>query len=119
MSPSLSLNTQVASTAETLSIPPATAFKTFTVKVKSILPEDNQGLPHQNFVVTAADGQVWEVNNDTHYGSKVIGLAVGEALTIKGVTYKDTNKQGIHWTHKANKPDDAGWIKDPGGKIYQ
>ncbi|HBN09128.1 MAG TPA: hypothetical protein DD435_10935, partial [Cyanobacteria bacterium UBA8530] len=110
--PTLSLTTKAVSTISTLAVPPASAFKTFTVKVTSILPLDKKGLPHQNFIVVASDGQVYEVNNDTKYGSEVPDLTVGLALVIKGTTYSGS-KQGIHWTHKANQPGDAGWIKTP------
>lgn len=101
-----------------MGIPPASAFVTVKATVKTILPLDTQGLPHQNFVVVA-NGQTYEVNNDTKYGSEVPGLKVGMVLTIKGTTYKDTHKQGIHWTHHANQLGDAGWIKTPDGKLYE
>jgi PBP1b-binding outer membrane lipoprotein LpoB len=117
--PTLTLAAKAVSTISAQSVPPASAFKTFNVKVKGILPLDKKGLPHQNFIVIASDGQVYEVNNDTKYGSEVPDLTVGETLVIKGTTYSDTNKQGIHWTHKANQPGDAGWIKTPDGQIYQ
>ncbi|MGE5706854.1 MAG: hypothetical protein ACM3YO_00840, partial [Bacteroidota bacterium] len=51
---SLTLNprtTLSTTTYESLAVPPASAFKTFTVKVTKILPDDTQGLTHQNFVV--------------------------------------------------------------------
>lgn len=119
---SLTLTPRVAtstSTYESLAVPPASAFKTFTVKVSKILPDDNQGLTHQNFVVVANDGLTYDVNNSTTHGQKVEGLKIGLSLTIKGTVYKDSKKQGIHWTHHANKPGDAGWIKTPDGKIFE
>lgn len=108
-----------SSAVEALGIPPQSAFKTFDVVVTKVLPEDNSGLTHQNFVVkTVSGGTVYEVNNSTTHGSEVEGLKVGLQLEIRGVVYKDKYSQGIHWTHHANKPGDAGWIK-ANGKVYE
>ncbi|HEY9856722.1 MAG TPA: DUF3465 domain-containing protein [Stenomitos sp.] len=105
---------------EALAVPPQSAFKTFDVVVTKILPDDNSGLTHQNFVVkTVKSGEIYNVNNSTTHGSEVVGLHVGENLEIRGVVYKDTKSQGIHWTHHADKPGDAGWIKDEDGKVFE
>ncbi|HBN07472.1 MAG TPA: hypothetical protein DD435_02115 [Cyanobacteria bacterium UBA8530] len=104
---------------ESKAVPPASAFKTVEAEVQKILPEDNSGLTHQNFIVIGKDGKTYTVNNSTTHGSAVAGLKVGLSLTIKGTTYKNGANFGLHWTHKANKPGDAGWIKTPDGKIYE
>lgn len=113
------LSSQTAQGAlEAQGVPPASAFVTIEATVTRMLPEDNHGLPHQNFVVEELSpkaGVTLQVNNDTKYGTKVPGLAVGQKLIIRGTTYPG----GIHWTHKANKPGDAGYIKTADGKIYQ
>lgn len=106
---------------DALGVPPQSAFKTFTVVVTKILPEDTQGLTHQNFLVKAVSpdaGAIYEVNNSTTHGTEVPNLEVGYKLTIRGTVYTG-RKKGIHWTHKANKPGDAGWIKTENGKIYE
>lgn len=106
---------------EALAVPPQSAFKTFSVVVTKVLPEDNSGLTHQNFVVKAISpdaGGIYEVNNSTTHGSEVPNLKVGVKLTIRGTVYTG-RKQGIHWTHKANKAGDAGWIKTEDGKVYE
>lgn len=114
------VKTTASSSVEALGIPPQSAFKTFDVVVTKILPEDTHGLTHQNFVVkTVKDGEVYAVNNSTTHGSEVEGLHVGEELEIRGVVYKDKYSQGIHWTHHANKPGDAGWIKDEDGEVFE
>jgi hypothetical protein len=119
--PALTATSQQASAVESQSVPPASAFKTIQAKVTKILPMDTHGLPHQNFVVTVISGNTGkpgdslQVNNDTKYGSEVEGLKVGDELTIKGTTYPG----GIHWTHRANKPGDAGYIKTADGTIYE
>lgn len=101
------------------SVPRPSQFVTISCTVTQILPPDTSGLPHQIFDVQDTQGDTLEVDNDTHYGSEVQGLYVGERLTIRGVEYHDPNKDGIHWTHHANRPGDAGWIKTPDGQIYQ
>ncbi|HEY9721187.1 MAG TPA: DUF3465 domain-containing protein [Oscillatoriaceae cyanobacterium] len=103
-------------------IPPDNQFQTVKGIVDSIMPADNSGLPHQRFVLrqtTPDAGQMLEVDNDTHYGSLVPNLKVGDSLTIKGVEYHDPNKDGIHWTHHANVPGDAGFIQTADGHVYQ
>lgn len=103
---------------EALGVPPQSAFKTFEVVVVKLLPDDTQGLTHQNFVVKTDKGEVYEVNNSTSHGTEVEDLDIGDELTIRGTVYRG-KKQGIHWTHRADKPGDAGWIKDAAGKIYE
>lgn len=113
------VKTASSSAVEALAIPPQSAFKTFDVVVTKILPADNNGLTHQNFVVkTVSGGAIYQVNNSTTHGSEVPNLKVGEELEIRGVVYKDKVSQGIHWTHHANKPGDAGWIKAD-GQVYE
>lgn len=119
--PTTLTTTKVAASSpvEALGVPPQSAFKTFDVVVTQILPEDTNGLTHQNFVVkTVAGGAVYEVNNSTTHGTEVAGLDVGDKLKIRGTVYTG-KKNGIHWTHHANKPGDAGWIKDEAGKVYE
>ena len=113
---------RVAQQVEAKAVPPQSAFVTIKVTVKTILPDDNTGLPHQNFVVTELSptaGLVLQVNNDTKFGSKV-PLKVGDSLTIRGVTYgKPTRPSGIHWTHKADDAGDAGFIQTADGTKYE
>ncbi|HEY9897649.1 MAG TPA: DUF3465 domain-containing protein [Pantanalinema sp.] len=115
---------QTSSIVEAKAVPVASAFDTITATVTEILPADSHGLPHQNFIVSEISprqGLKVEVNNDTKYGSEVKGLKVGMKLVIKGVRYHDDkrDKDGIHWTHKATKAGDAGYIQTPDGKKYE
>jgi hypothetical protein len=108
-----------AAAVQAQGVPPQSQFQVVTGKVSNILPEDTSGLPHQNFVITTATGKPMTVNNDTKFGSKVTGLKLGDQLTIRGVVYHDGNRDGIHWTHHANKPNDAGYIKTANGTVFQ
>jgi hypothetical protein len=100
-------------------VPPQSAFTTIKGKVTSIMPDDTHGLPHQNFYILDTKGRKMAVNNDTKFGSKVQNLKVGDEVTIKGVEYHDKKADGIHWTHKANKPGDAGYIQTADGTKYE
>lgn len=112
--------TNVASTSfETRVVPAASEFVTVSGTVKEVLPMDTQGLTHQNFMFAGKDGKLYRVNNSTTHGSEIPGLKTGLALTIKGTVYKNGKQYGLHWTHHADKPGDAGWIKTPDGKIYE
>ncbi|MEB3236286.1 MAG: DUF3465 domain-containing protein [Candidatus Sericytochromatia bacterium] len=118
---SLRPTAQASGIVESLGIPPAHKFVTVQCIVTKILPDDTQGLPHQLFMVRVTKGTsegVYEVSNNTHHGSKVTNLKVGDALTIRGTLYTGGDR-GIHWTHQANKPFDAGWIKTKDGAVYQ
>ncbi|MEB3298409.1 MAG: DUF3465 domain-containing protein [Candidatus Sericytochromatia bacterium] len=106
---------------ESLGVPPAHKFVTVQCLVTKLLPDDNVGLPHQLFMVKVTKGTsegVYEVSNNIRHGSKVTGLKVGDPLTIRGTLYTGGDK-GIHWTHQADKPFDAGWIKTKDGRVYQ
>lgn len=105
--------------AETRAVPPQSAFRTVEATVTKVLPEDNSGLTHQNFVVTTERNEVYTVNNSTTHGTAVAGLAVGLKLRIRGTVYKNGNRQGLHWTHKASKPGDAGWIETMDGRRFE
>jgi hypothetical protein len=98
-------------------------FVTIQAQVAELLPDDNHGLPHQNFVVKESApqaGLMLTVNHDTKYGKKVAGLKVGDKLTIRGVLYHNGHgRDGIHWTHHKDRADDAGFIKTADGTVYQ
>ena len=121
MAPSSPIGVTSASTQLTAeSVPPQSQFVTIQCTVVKLLPADNYGLPHQIFDVEETDnGALLEVDNDTHYGTEVPNLQAGDDLTIRGVEYHDTDKDGIHWTHHANKLGDAGYIETSDGTLYQ
>jgi hypothetical protein len=105
--------------------PDPSEFVTIKAVVTQLLPDSdnpNNGLKHQNFIVQESSpqsGLALTVNNDITVGQRVAGLAVGEALTIRGITYQDPGKNGIHWTHHTNRPGDGGFIQTPDGHVYQ
>lgn len=103
-------------------IPGPSQFATIQGVVVKVLPGDNSGLKHQNWVIketSPTPGALVTVNNDITVGQQVTPLAVGAAMTIKGVMYHDPGLDGIHWTHHANSPNDAGYIKLATGQTFQ
>ena len=111
-----------SSTLTSQSVPPQSDFTTIQCTITQMLPTDPNGFGHQRFIVQETspdDGMTLEVDNDLTNGEEVPGLQVGENLTIRGVEYHDPGKDGIHWTHHANVPGDAGYIETPDGSIYQ
>ena len=99
-----------------------TNFTTIMVQVVKLLPDDSHGLPHQKFVVRQLKpetGMIMEVAHDTKYAPPVDDLRPGDKLVIRGVEWHDQRSDGIHWTHHASKPGDAGFIQTEDGRIYQ
>lgn len=102
-------------------------FATITGTVSELLPDTSPpgGLPHQHFWFQEDGGLRLRVDNDTKFGTEVPGLAPNQRLTIKGIRYHDDPsngypaRDGIHWTHHKDVPNDAGFIQTPDGKIYQ
>lgn len=93
----------------------STTQSAFVIKkgiVSKILPLDTKGLPHQNFVIRS--DRMYEVNNDTQYGTFVPDLRVGSNVEIKGQIYRNGNKWGLHFTHRKSYP---GNVYESGGYI--
>jgi len=117
-SPVVAPTSQATSTLQAAGIPPQSAFVVVSARVVQLLPDDNVGLPHQNFVVKLnATGETYTVNNDTKYGTKVPNLEVGTVMTIRGTTYNNSGRKGLHWTHHADRPGDAGYIQTSEGRF--
>lgn len=117
--PSAQLGRTTNATLTAEAVPPQSAFVTVNCTVTKLLPDDNDGLTHQNFFVKQDGGTTLQVNNSTTHGAKVPDLDVGEKLVIRGVIYHGNKSDGIHWTHHANKLNDAGYIQTDDGKRYQ
>ena len=100
-------------------VPSQSQFATVQGVVTQLLPDDTSGLQHQNWVIKTSNGMTLIVNNDVTVGQRVSPMAVGEAMTVRGVEYHDPGKDGIHWTHHANVPNDAGYVQLATGQKFQ
>lgn len=95
----------------------------FTGTVTEKLPDDNNGLKHEVFMLKLTNskyvGKVIKVAHDTSF-APYVPLAVGDTLEIKGDFLPDaTPDMVLHWTHKSDNPKHpSGYIK-LNGKIYE
>jgi hypothetical protein len=119
-------------------VPTKDELTTMKATVVDILPDrynPRNGLSHQVLMVEVHDildgpntadrtdpisvkGQVIEVNNDMSpcIGTKA-DVSKGQTIFVRGKLYHNDakgdkpDKDGIHWTHKADQPGDAGYIR--------
>ena len=82
--------------------------------VKKLLPEDDNGLRHQKFLVKISDEQTLLFAHNIDLTS-AIPLAVGDTIQFRG-EYVYNPKGGIvHWTHRdPHGKIEGGWIKHNG-----
>lgn len=90
----------------------------FAARVKKLLPDDTQGLPHQRFLLELNNGTTVLVAHDTKYAPKV-PIQPGDIVTIQG-EYVWNKKGGlVHWTHHSDSPRHRGGYIDFNGQRYQ
>jgi len=81
-----------------------------TAKVKKILREDTQGLPHQRFLIELSNGSTVLIAHDLKM-APAVPISPGDIVSIRGEYI--WNKLGglIHWTHHSDTPKhENGWI---------
>ena len=86
--------------------------------VTSLLPPDNDGKPHQRFILKLSDGTTLLVAHNLSLAEKV-PLERFDDVEIKGQF--EANERGgvLHWTHHdPAKRHAEGWIKHK-GRVYQ
>jgi translation initiation factor IF-1 len=90
----------------------------FAARVKKLLPDDTQGLPHQRFLLELNNGTTVLVAHDIKYAPKV-PIQPGDIVTIQG-EYVWNKKGGlVHWTHHSDSPRHRGGYIDFNGQRYQ
>lgn len=89
-----------------------------TGTVTRILSDDNDGSPHQRFVLRLSNGLTVLVAHNIDVAPRLNGLAVGDTVEFLG-EYVWTEQGGtVHWTH--HDPEGThhdGWLKWD-GKTY-
>ena len=87
--------------------------------VTRLLVDDDEGSPHQRFVIRTPSGQTLLVTHNLDLAPRLNGLRVGDAVNVHG-EYEWNDQGGLmHWTH--DDPDGqhaAGYI-DWKGRRYQ
>jgi len=78
--------------------------------VTNILPDDNQGLPHQSWEAQLSDGSTITVVYNSNMGDRV-PVEVGMTFSVGGQFIWTKDGGLIHWLHhdpKKKRPD--GWV---------
>lgn len=87
--------------------------------VAKVLPDDNDGLRHQRFIVRLDNGQSLLVAHNLDLAERVAGLHAGDRVVLHGEYVWNAKGGVIHWTHRdprgRHRP---GWIKHD-GHTYQ
>ena len=81
-------------------------------EVIKILPDDNNGTPHQRFIIKLDDGITLLIAHNTDLAPRLNGLKVGDQVSVFG-EYEWNDKGGIiHWTHHdPQNQHPHGWIR--------
>jgi hypothetical protein len=88
-------------------------------RVERILADDNDGSPHQRFIIVTDSGLSLLIAHNIELAPRLDGLAAGDRVSVFG-EYEWNDKGGlIHWTH-----DDPGGNHQAGyiewhGRRYQ
>ena len=88
-------------------------------RVVRLLPEDDDGIRHQKFILQLNSGQKLLVAHNIDLAGRVEALEPGDTVEFRGEF--EWNPQGgvIHWTHRDPERRHAdGWLKH-NGRTYQ
>ena len=88
-------------------------------RVTRLLADDNDGSPHQRFIVELRTGQTLLIAHNIDLAPRIDSLEVDDEVEFFG-EYEWNAKGGtIHWTHHDPKGRHvAGWLKHA-GRVYQ
>ncbi len=87
--------------------------------VIKLLPDDNEGIRHQRFIVRLSSGQTVLIAHNVDLAPRVSALRPGDDISFSGV-YEWNERGGIvHWTHRDPEGrHPAGWIRH-NGQLFQ
>lgn len=86
-----------------------------TGTVTSILPDDNQGLPHQKYYISVAGQINLEIVSNLDFDR--IPLQVGQTVSVCG-EYINAGSGMIHWTHYDPHGGHANGFTYLNGQVY-
>jgi hypothetical protein len=83
--------------------------------VIKVLPDDNNGIRYQDFIIKLASGQTVLVAHNIDLAPKIVNLTENDHVAFYG-EYEWNAKGGvIHWTHRdPNNRHVHGWLKHDG-----
>jgi len=81
-------------------------------RVVRILPDDNDGSPHQRFVLRLDSGQTVLIAHSIDIAARVFPLDVGDVVSFQGEYVWNPRGGLVHWTHRDPAGRHAaGWLK--------
>ena len=83
--------------------------------VVRVLADDQEGNPHQRFILRLASGQTLLVAHNIDLAPRVEGLKPGDTVAFRGVYEWNAEGGTVHWTHR--DPDGRhapGWLRFAG-----
>ena len=87
--------------------------------VLKMLADDNDGSPHQRFVVALPSGQTLLIAHNIDLAPRIVGLREGDMVSFSGEYEWNPEGGVIHWTHHdPRNRHPSGWIRH-NGKLYQ
>lgn len=87
--------------------------------VTRLLPDDNAGSRHQQFIVRLGSGQTLLIAHNVDVAPRVEPLAVGDAVGFCGIYEWNSEGGLVHWTHHdPSGVHPPGWIEHD-GTIFQ
>jgi hypothetical protein len=80
-------------------------------KVKKLLSEDDQGLPHQKFLLVLSNGTTVLIAHNIKIADRV-PVSAGDTVKVHGEYIWNPRGGLIHWTHRSDTPyHEGGWIE--------
>ena len=88
-------------------------------QVIKVLPDDNQGIRHQRFILRLPSGLTMLIAHNIDKAPRIKNLHKGDLIAFRG-EYIWNEKGGlVHWTHRDSKgKHPGGWLRRD-GRMYQ
>ncbi len=88
-------------------------------QVVKVLPDDNQGIRHQRFILRLPSGLTMLIAHNIDKAPRIKDLRKGDLIAFRG-EYIWNEKGGlVHWTHRDSKgKHPGGWLRRD-GRMYQ
>jgi len=82
--------------------------------VEKTLRDDTDGARHQRFILRLSPRQTLLVAHNIDDAPRLEDLRVGEEIAFRGEYVWNAQGGLLHWTHRKNVANDAGWLERDG-----
>jgi hypothetical protein len=82
--------------------------------VEKTLRDDTEGARHQRFILRLSPRQTLLVAHNIDDAPRLEDLRVGEEIAFRGEYIWNAQGGLLHWTHRKNVANDAGWLERDG-----